>query len=220
MNYIRHYDLLMERANNRVLYNYYEKHHIIPRALGGLNDAANIAYLTPEEHYVAHQLLVKIYPANTGLLAAAFLMTTGWPGRRSNKVYGWLRKRFSESMRGGNNPNVKDPTIQKRAGLKRVGQKRTTETRSRMSNAQKGRTFSDETKQKMRLAAQKRSPISELTREKLRNRLPNSPWLGKSMTEETKKKMSESQTGRKHSYETKKKMSESAKNRKLQKQEN
>jgi len=40
---------------------YKERHHILPRALGGTDEAANIICLTPEDHYFAHLLLAKIY---------------------------------------------------------------------------------------------------------------------------------------------------------------
>ena len=52
--------------------------------------------LTPEEHYVAHQLLVKIHPTNYKLVTAAFCMTFDKDGKRSNnKLYGWLRREYS-----------------------------------------------------------------------------------------------------------------------------
>jgi hypothetical protein len=38
----------------------YEKHHIIPKSLGGSNDPQNIRNLTPREHFICHKLLVKM----------------------------------------------------------------------------------------------------------------------------------------------------------------
>ena len=37
MNYEKHYQLLIERAKNRILDLYFEKHHIIPKCIGGTN---------------------------------------------------------------------------------------------------------------------------------------------------------------------------------------
>ena len=74
MNYRQHYTNLISRARNRVLEIYTESHHIIPRCLGGTDDPLNLVDLTPEEHYVAHQLLVKMYPSNRSLIFAAHLM--------------------------------------------------------------------------------------------------------------------------------------------------
>ena len=95
----------MERASNRVLSGYIERHHIQPRCLGGLDDTSNIALLTPEEHYLAHQLLCKIYPTHKGLIASAMFLTSNSVNRKSsNKLYGWLKRRFSERMKGKNHP--------------------------------------------------------------------------------------------------------------------
>src|SRR5262245_60732436 len=100
MNYQRHYDLLMERAKMRCLEGYTETHHILPRCLGGTNDKNNLAVLTPEEHYVEQQLLVKLYPDNTKLLWAASNMTGNTRTHaRNNKLYGWLRRKLAEKMR-------------------------------------------------------------------------------------------------------------------------
>jgi hypothetical protein len=92
MNYSKIYDRLIEKAKNRNIEGYYERHHIIPRCVGGSDDKENLVDLTPEEHYLAHQLLVKIYPDNLKLVKAASMMI---PSRPNNKMYGWLRRRFS-----------------------------------------------------------------------------------------------------------------------------
>lgn len=95
MNYELHYFRLIEKAKNREISGYTEKHHIIPKCMGGSDDNENLIKLTPEEHYVAHQLLVKIYPTNYKLTSAAAMMI---PSRPSNKLYGWLRRRLSRAM--------------------------------------------------------------------------------------------------------------------------
>jgi hypothetical protein len=96
MNYKKHYDKLMDRSKTRTLEGYVEKHHIIPRCLGGTDDISNIAILTPEEHFLAHQLLVKIYPKSSPLIKAAVMMTTHHTHHRANnKLFGWLRRRAS-----------------------------------------------------------------------------------------------------------------------------
>lgn len=93
MNYHNIYLKLIERSKSRTLEGYVEKHHILPRCMGGSDDIENIVILTAEEHYVAHQLLAKIYPDNSALTYAAHMMVRNRP---SNKYYGWLRKRFAK----------------------------------------------------------------------------------------------------------------------------
>lgn len=53
------YDCIILRSKNRKIIGYKEKHHIIPRSLGGNNSPSNIANLTAREHYVCHLLLTK-----------------------------------------------------------------------------------------------------------------------------------------------------------------
>ena len=214
MNYQAIYIRLISTKTKRI--GYVEKHHILPRCLGGTDDKENIVELYPDEHYLAHLLLCKIYPKNQKLLYAAMNMTTGSMinnGKRTNKAYGWLRRQYAESMSGDNNPNRKNPELQKLAALKRTGQKRTEETKTKMSMSQKGRTFTDDTKLKMAESAKNRPPISEVTREKLKKRVPNSPWTGKKMSDEIKSKMSIARKGKKMSEETKEKMKIAARNR-------
>ena len=91
MDYKKHYTLLIERATNRQLHDYKERHHILPKCMGGTDATDNLVYLTPEEHYLAHLLLVKIYPEETRLVFAAHMMSVG--KSRNNKVYGWLKKK-------------------------------------------------------------------------------------------------------------------------------
>lgn len=63
MDYQRHYNSLIVTRKNRPTSHdqYYEKHHIIPRSLGGNDDPENIVYLTAREHFIAHWLLWRIY---------------------------------------------------------------------------------------------------------------------------------------------------------------
>ncbi len=110
MNYKIHYDILINRARQRTVSLYTENHHIVPVCMGGTNDPSNLVDLLPEEHYVAHQLLVKIYPLNTSLIHAAVMMCVSGKtniGRSKNKLYGWLKRKHaiavSERQTGSNN---------------------------------------------------------------------------------------------------------------------
>jgi hypothetical protein len=96
MNYKKIYDSIIFKGKNRASNaGYFESHHIVPKCLGGSNDAENLVNLTPEEHYVCHQLLVKIYPKNRSILYAANMMCAkNSSHKRSNKLYGWLRRQL------------------------------------------------------------------------------------------------------------------------------
>jgi len=96
MNYTNIYNKLISRAQNRTLEGYKEKHHIIPRCLGGTDDPTNLVDLTPEEHYVAHQLLVKMHPDSDKLIFAIVIMSGKNP--TTNKLFGWHRRKLAETQ--------------------------------------------------------------------------------------------------------------------------
>lgn len=58
--YTRWYMQIVGRATSRKLKGYTEKHHIIPKSLGGSNAKDNIVSLTAREHFLCHWLLIKI----------------------------------------------------------------------------------------------------------------------------------------------------------------
>ena len=99
-----------------------------------------------------------------------------------------------------------------------IGNIQTTETRLKISKAERGKFVSDETRKKLSEAGKGKS-ISEETRQKIKNKLKgHTPWnKGKSISEETRNKLkghtpwNKGKTGI-YSEETKKKMSEALKN--------
>lgn len=100
MDYTKHYNLLVDRAKRRLLEGYTEIHHIIPESMGGGDEIDNLVGLTAREHFIAHQLLVKMYPNEYGLIKAVNMMCIGQEERKTskNRMYGWLRERFSKEM--------------------------------------------------------------------------------------------------------------------------
>ena len=174
MNYVKHYELLIARAKCRTLEGYYEKHHIIPRCMGGSDDLANLVKLSPEEHFVAHQLLVKMYPEVAKLIYAAKMMTISSNNHcRNNKLYGWLRRRFIESIskpcseetklkigiankgKGGRNAIYTD-IRRKNVSKQWLGTKRSEKTRLKISEARQGIEFTQEHKQRLKDSAKGR----------------------------------------------------------------
>lgn len=72
MNYQRIYNELIKSAQVRGgVDGYKERHHIIPRSMGGSDEAENLVDLTAREHYLAHWLLWKIHG---GTMTIAFDM--------------------------------------------------------------------------------------------------------------------------------------------------
>jgi 5-methylcytosine-specific restriction endonuclease McrA len=52
--YTRWYYNIIQRAQQRNISGYTEKHHIIPRSFGGSNQKENLVALTAREHFVCH----------------------------------------------------------------------------------------------------------------------------------------------------------------------
>lgn len=173
MNYQRIYNLLIERGKNRDLGDVYkERHHIIPRCIGGSDLDDNLVHLTPEEHFLAHQLLVKIFPGNAKLIFALSAMCMNADSKkmiRNNKMFGWIKRNISEC---------------------RKGIPRSIETRQKLSAANKGKKLSDEAKLKI----SEKSKGRKLTTEHKAN--ISSGQIGKVVSDDTKAKISKSLKGK------------------------
>lgn len=87
MNYERIYKDLVDYDYSNLKYT--EKHHIIPRCLGGNNDNTNIVILSAKAHYVAHHLLTKIYKNNPKLMFAYNMMSVDHNGKR---IYSYMHE--------------------------------------------------------------------------------------------------------------------------------
>ena len=79
MNYNKIYNNIINNAknrNNNINNQYFEIHHIIPKCIGGTDDNKNLVKLTLREHFICHELLVKIYPNNNSLKCALWIICT------------------------------------------------------------------------------------------------------------------------------------------------
>lgn len=183
---------MIARARARALEGYRERHHVLPRCMGGTNDPANIVDLTPEEHYVAHQLLVKMYPGVPGLAWAAVKMAKRCSG---NKAYGWLKRRHAIATAAA-----------------RKGKQATAETRAKMSAIRKGKKcgpMSEETRIKIG-AAKTGRPLSSEHRARI-----SEAQRGKAKAPEHVAKMAASRRGKRHSPEAIAKMSAAKRGKKM-----
>lgn len=159
MNYEKHYAKLMDRARNRVIDGYVETHHVVPRCMGGSDDAANLVRLTAEEHYVAHQLLHKMHPLNRSLTFAMMAMTGKTSVARSgNKVYAWMRRKAAVAASGLMQKLWKDPLyIEKhRAAMAKV--RLDPAVGAKISAVQKGRVKSEQERANIAAASRNRKP--------------------------------------------------------------
>jgi hypothetical protein len=180
--YTRWYNNITEQAKVRTIDGYTEKHHIIPRSLGGSNDADNIVRLTAREHFVCHWLLTKMHlgEARGKMINALYLMQgkNKYQDRYINsKVYEKLRQDYSQYISDLNKGRIQPLEEKARQIAAITGRKRapfSEEWRAKMSESKQGEnnnrygvTVSKETKQKMREKALGRKQSEETIRKKI-----------------------------------------------------
>lgn len=91
MNYQRLHDAIIAYHQQNPPTGYTEKHHIVPRCMGGSNEKTNLVRLTARAHFVVHRLLCKIYPSNGKLLYAFQLMFASNNTATRGADAGWFR---------------------------------------------------------------------------------------------------------------------------------
>tara|TARA_R110002167_G_scaffold309327_1_gene514156 strand:+ start:78 stop:770 length:693 start_codon:yes stop_codon:yes gene_type:complete len=69
MNYQNIYESLITKRQKNPAKGYTERHHILPKSLGGSDDPTNLVVLSGREHWVAHLLLHKIHNLDKTLFA-------------------------------------------------------------------------------------------------------------------------------------------------------
>ena len=72
MDYMYHYICLITKhgSASKPITGYFERHHITPKCIGGVDDFQNLVYLSARCHLLAHWLLMKALPHERGLKVA------------------------------------------------------------------------------------------------------------------------------------------------------
>lgn len=185
--YTKIYYNIVDRAKSRNLskHTYTEKHHIIPRSLGGSNSKNNLVNLTAREHRLCHLLLPK--------------MTMSEEHTRKMWYAAWMILRVENQ---GQQRSISTGKFYELAKI---------EFAKSMSKLHKGKILSEETRKKMSVSRRKHSgpnkgiPMKEEQKQKMRDTIAIN---GRIISPETVKKILESRKNYKHSEETKKKISD------------
>lgn len=199
-DYFLEYDNLIEYCSSTIFSGYTEKHHVIPKCLGGPDDIDNLVSMPASLHYEAHRLLSMMYPKCHPLCNAWWIMTHTRDGVKIDaNEFEVLRERYSklhsERMKGKNTYPRSD------------------ETKKKLSDINKGKVMPDEVKRKISKANKGRpgQPCSDETKKKL-----SDINKGKVIPREIVDKIANANRGKKRSAETIANMKESAKTRKRQ----
>lgn len=208
---------------------YHETHHIIPKCMGGTNDADNLIDLFAREHFIAHQLLSQENPNNAALVYAYGCMA--WASNDNQERYEVTPEEYekarialSESMKG----KPKSEEQKRKLSESKKGKPVSEATKKKLSESLRGREFTDEHKSNLSKALINRQFSDEhksnISKSKTGRQLSDSEKAarikvgdmnrGRKHSEESKAKISASQKGKVVSEESKAKMSKSAKIRK------
>lgn len=107
MNYQRIYKAFIADRRSReeitcLIQPYTERHHILPRSLGGGDEPSNLIRLTPEDHFFAHLLLAKIHGGE--MWAPIAFMVGGsrkdYRPRHSRIRHGWAARQMAKEKSG------------------------------------------------------------------------------------------------------------------------
>lgn len=120
------YNLLIENVKGRTLPSdiYVENHHILPKSLGGSNDANNIIKLTAKEHYICHLLLTKMVTGqHKRSMSYALWGMTNQKNKNQNR-YSKINSRLYEYAKQLANRNLseerKGKTLEERYGAEKA----------------------------------------------------------------------------------------------------
>lgn len=105
-HYYNRYLKFIESRNNKSFKNNYEKHHIIPKSMGGTNDASNIIKLSFREHFIAHWLLWKAFQ-NAQMIHAFWFMNNKQISKISSRVYCTLKESRLDILKNNKNASGK-----------------------------------------------------------------------------------------------------------------
>jgi hypothetical protein len=166
---------LTTRKQAKHILGYVERHHIIPKCIGGSDEQANLVFLTAKEHFICHHLLTKMFDDIDISRKMRFAMNKmarkSWNQQRvriTAVVFEKMRINFAEDMREQNKGIIKGPMSEEHKLAISIGGKgipKSKETRDRMKGSK-----SDHQLRGLRAssASRKGTPLSEEERQKFR----------------------------------------------------
>ena len=182
--YSKWYNSIIDNAQkrnwNKVDF-YVEKHHIIPKSLGGIDDKNNLVTLTAREHFICHLLLTKITSGQEKykmISAYSKMFCSGKDNERYKPTSRFfeMSKKLSSEMMKENNPTR----------LKSVREKMILNNWSKKENSEEIRQKISKSKMGVKLK------LTDEQRKKRSNNIlgEKNVMYGKTHTDEVKQKLS------------------------------
>lgn len=211
--YTKWYLSIIERSKSRVKgTGYYERHHIIPKSLGGSNDKGNLVNLTAREHFLVHLMLIRMCDNQNDQIK---MIHAAWFFQGNLAISGYkINSRTHEILKlqkinAQKNRKQTPEEIEKRINSC-TGLKRTEEQKKRMSEAQQEyfNTKFNSVESSLRVKIGMANMTDEARVEmKERQSLAKLGKPGPVRADEVYQKIAEKNRGRKNTEESKDKMS-------------
>jgi hypothetical protein len=171
--YFKWYFNIISKAQSRDVANlgYVEKHHIIPKSLGGDDSVENLIVLTAKEHFICHLLLTKMTEKNNRkkMVYAAWRMsvqakTDQGRYKVSSKIYETIKQQRNEYLKSLIGPL--NPNFGKKTG--RTSEDFTPEWRAKISESRKGKSawnkgISRTTEERAKMSATRKARANDPT---------------------------------------------------------
>lgn len=152
---------------------YFEKHHAVPRSLGGTDVPENLVKLTAREHFVCHRLLTKMTKGKSkqrmhfAMWAIAKVRHNNLqPININSHTFSIIRKEFAVAVSKSKLGIPRSLTTRNKISKSHMGKKLSKEHRAAISLGGKGRIVSKETRNKIS-AIHKGKTVSEIARKKI-----------------------------------------------------
>jgi hypothetical protein len=122
-NKYRHWhDLIIDRARTRGKIDYSERHHIVPRSLGGRDNEENLVFLTYREHFLIHWILTKLTVGSDRRKMLFALVQMGRRGTRTKrKTIGWQFELMKRANAEASKGRKKSPEERLKISIRNIG---------------------------------------------------------------------------------------------------
>jgi hypothetical protein len=148
--YRRWYNLIVAKAKSLARTKkkdgpYFERHHILPKSMGGSDHQKNLVLLTAKEHFICHWLLTK---CTSGMARRSAVFSFGGLARRLNGSDSLTSAQYSKLVAAKREAAILagGPSLEscRKGGLAMKGYKHRPEFGLALSLAQKGKTLTPE----------------------------------------------------------------------------
>lgn len=196
LNYQKIYDSLVAKCkprglNKKALEGYFEKHHIVPKCLGGTDEDTNFVLFTPREHVIAHRLLWKSNPENYSLMWAYARTVNSHKGILTSREVEYAKIAKSKVM----SERIVSEETREKIRQTLTGHKRTEESIEKGRQKQIGQKRSEETKANLKEARKKLLDSGWTVPEEARKKIGDF-FRGRPISDEHRKKLSEVNKGK------------------------